>query len=386
MELLTPLFGNIWNAVFIAAAFVFALTIVVFFHELGHFLVARWCGVKVDAFSIGFGKEIFAFTDKHGTRWRVAWIPLGGYVKFMDDEGVASIPSREAVNNMSAEQRAGAFQLKPLWQRAAVVAAGPIANFLLAIVIFAVLAMSFGVTHMQARVDSVVPGTPAETAGFKPNDVVLEISGRKIDDFNELRHVVSTSAGRELTFVVDRGGEIITLTAAPMLKEMKDEIAGKHSRPVIGIKASTDKAYLTHELKGPIEAVVLGTEKTWDIITGTLAYVGDIFMQRQSAEQLGGVVRIADAAGKVASIGFIQLIHFTAFISVSIGLINLFPIPLLDGGHLMFYAIEAIRGRQLSEDTQEFFFRIGLAMILGLMLFGFYNDRGILAGWLSWSS
>ncbi|MEO1282498.1 MAG: RIP metalloprotease RseP [Pseudomonadota bacterium] len=386
MEFLAPLAGNLASALFIAASFLFALTVVVFIHELGHFQVARWCGVTIDTFSIGFGKEIAAFHDKHGTRWRIAWIPLGGYVKFMDDEGVASTPSHETVSNLTEEQRQGAFHLKPLWQRAAIVAAGPIANFILAILIFAGLAMSVGVTQMEARVASVAPGTPAEAAGFQPDDVVIEISGRKIDDFNELRHVVSTSASRELTFIVDRGGEIITLKAAPMLKEMNDEIAGKHSRPIIGIRADANVSKVTHEQKGPIEAVALGVEKTYDIITGTLSYVGDIFMQRQSAEQLGGVVRIADAAGKVASIGFIQLIHFTAFISVSIGLINLFPIPLLDGGHLVFYAVEAIRGKPLSDAAQEFSFRIGLAMILGLMVFGFWNDRGILAGWLSISS
>ncbi|MEO1206214.1 MAG: RIP metalloprotease RseP [Pseudomonadota bacterium] len=386
MEFLAPLAGNLSSGLFIAASFLFALTVVVFIHELGHFQVARWCGVSIDTFSIGFGKEIIAFHDKHGTRWRIAWIPLGGYVKFMDDEGVASTPSQETVANLTEEQRQGAFHLKPLWQRAAIVAAGPIANFILAILIFAGLAMSVGVTQMEARVAGVQPGTPAEAAGFKKDDVVIEISGRKIDDFNELRHVVSTSAGRELDFVVRRDGEIITIKAAPMLKELDDEIAGKHSRPIIGIRADANNSTVTHEVKGPIQALGLGVEKTYDIITGTLSYVGDIFMQRQSAEQLGGVVRIADVAGKVASIGFIQLIHFTAFISVSIGLINLFPIPLLDGGHLVFYAIEAIRGKPLSDAAQEFSFRIGLAMILGLMMFGFWNDRGILANWLSISS
>lgn len=386
MDFLAPLAGNLTSGLFIAVAFLFALTVVVFFHELGHFMVARWCGVSIETFSVGFGKEIFGFHDKHGTRWKFCWIPLGGYVKFMDDEGVASTPSKEAAAQMTDAERAGAFHLKPVWQRAAVVAAGPIANFILAIAIFTVLFMAVGVTQMEARVSKVTPGSPAETAGFQVDDVVKDIDGRKIDDFNELRHIVSSSAGRELTFIVERGGETITLKAKPFLKELDDEFAGKHTRPIIGIQANAESSKITHTRLGPIEAVGLGTEKTYDIIAGTLAYLGDVFAQRQSAEQIGGIVRIADAAGKVASIGFAELVFFTAFISVSIGLINLFPIPLLDGGHLVFYAVEALMGKPLSERVQEFSFRIGLAVILGLMMFGFWNDRGILANWLNWSS
>jgi regulator of sigma E protease len=383
MDLISALSNNLGSGILILVAFLFALTVVVFVHEMGHFLVARWCGVSVQAFSIGFGKEIFAFVDKHGTRWRVAWIPLGGYVKFMDDEGVASTPSKDAVDEMTQEQRAGAFHLKPVWQRAAVVAAGPIANFLLAIAIFAVLFSTLGVTKMEPRVAAVVENTPAAAAGFQAGDLVLSIDGREIDDFSTLRHVVSTAAGQSLEFVVDRGGEVLTLTVRPELREQNDQIAGKHTRPVIGIQASGQVSKITHERLDPVSAVALGSQKTWDIITGTLSYIGDIFMQRQSAEQIGGIVRIADVAGKVAAIGFPELVFFTAFISVSIGLINLFPIPLLDGGHLVFYAVEAIRGRPLSESVQEFSFRIGLALILCLMMFGFYNDRGILMRWFS---
>ncbi len=383
MDIVSLLTTNLGSALLIIVAFLFALTIVVFVHEMGHFLVARWCGVSVQAFSIGFGKEIYAFEDKHGTRWRIAWIPLGGYVKFMDDEGVASTPSKDAAASMTPEQRAGAFHLKPVWQRAAVVAAGPIANFLLAIFIFAVLFSTLGVTKMEPRIAAVVENTPAAAAGFQAGDLVLSINGREIDDFGTLRHVVSTGAERDLTFVVNRGGEILTLIVQPELREQDDQLAGKHTRPVIGIQASAEVSKITHERLNPVAAVSLGVEKTWDVITGTLTYIGDVFMQRQSAEQIGGIVRIADVAGKVAAIGFAELVFFTAFISVSIGLINLFPIPLLDGGHLVFYAIEAVRGKPLSENVQEYSFRIGLALILCLMMFGFYNDRGILMRWFS---
>jgi len=386
MDLISLFGDNLLSGITIILAFLFALTVVVFVHEMGHFLVARWCGVDVEAFSIGFGKELLAFTDNKGTRWRIAAIPLGGYVKFMDDEGVASTPSTEKVAHMSEDQRRGTFQLKPLWQRAAVVAAGPIANFLLAIAIFALLFMLVGITRMEPRVSKVVENTPAAAAGFEAGDLILEIDGRRIDDFGELRHMVSLAAGSELTFLVDRGGTPVTLVVQPEIREQEDQIAGKHSRPIIGIQASAEVSKITHERLGPLSAIAEGTEKTYDIITGTLTYIGDIFMQRQSAEQIGGIVRIADAAGKVAAIGFAELVFFTAFISVSIGLINLFPIPLLDGGHLVFYAIEAVRGKPLDENAQEISFRIGLAVILGLMLFGFYNDLGILARWFSWAS
>ncbi len=383
MEWLTQFGISASWVLLVVVAFVVLLTVVVFVHEMGHFLVARWCGVTVKAFSIGFGKEIFAFVDRHGTRWRVAWIPLGGYVKFMDDENAASVPSRDSLESLSDEERAGAFQLKPLWQRAAVVAAGPIANFLLAILIFAGLFMVHGVTKMEPRIAGLVEGMPAEKAGFKTGDLVREIDGREIDSFADIQQVVAVNVGRTLEFIVERGGQNIVLQAAPVLIERDDPIAGKHERPAIGIKGSTQVSTMVTNPVGPIEAVALGAERTWVIITTTLSFIGDVFAQRQSPDQIGGVVRIADVAGKVAAHGIVDLIFYTAFISVSIGLINLFPIPLLDGGHLMFYAFEAVLGRPLSENAQEIGFRVGLVLIIMLMAFGFYNDRGILANWLS---
>lgn len=382
---IASIFDSIINSLIFPLSFVFVLSIVVFFHELGHFLVARWCGVAVKAFSIGFGKEIWGFNDRHGTRWRLAWIPLGGYVKFLDDEGVASTPSADALRNMTTEERKGSFHLKPVWQRAAVVAAGPIANFILAIVIFAATFSIYGVTTLEPRIGQVVAGSPAERAGLKADDVVLKIDDTEIDDFSDLQRVVSMSPGRELEFVVKRGDEVKSLKITPNMKEVERPFAGKVMTPVIGVMSSSGAEHL-HRKVGLVEAVGLGVERTSSIITGTLGYVADVIRGRQSADQLGGPIRIADVSGQVAKFGFYALLQLVAVISVSVGLINLFPVPLLDGGHLLFYAIEAVRRKPLSERTQEIGFRIGLAIVLSLMIFATLNDLPILKKWLSWTS
>jgi regulator of sigma E protease len=383
MSSVSGLVGGVGGFLFFLLSFLFVLTVVVFFHELGHFLVARWCGVKVKAFSIGFGREICGFSDRHGTRWRLAWIPLGGYVKFMDDENAASVPSQEALQRMTPEERAGSFHGKPLWQRAAVVAAGPIANFLLSIAIFGSMFALLGVTTMEPRVGKVVPDSPAAAAGFQPGDLVLSIDGREIQDFGELQYIVSQSPGRALTFVIDRAGSELTLKAAPELRDHEDRIAGKHKRAMIGIQGSGETSKITHTRVGPGQAFTMGVQKTWDIAAGTLVYIGDVFAGRQTAEQVGGVIRIADASGQVAKLGPEYVVQFIAVISVSIGLINLFPIPLLDGGHLLFYGIEALRRKPLSERTQEIGFRIGLAVVLMLLVFATWNDRLIVWRWLT---
>lgn len=378
---ISSLLGSVSSFFFVMLSFLFVLTVVVFVHELGHFLVARWCGVKVKAFSIGFGREVLGFNDRYGTRWRVSWIPLGGYVKFMDDENAASAPSSQALARMSAEERAGSFHFKPLYQRAAVVAAGPIANFLLAIVIFAAMYTFVGVRITEPRVDEVVVGTPAEKAGFKAGDVILSIDGGKTESFNDVLRIVSANAGRELAFQIDRRGELLTLNVTPEGKEVSDNLGGTIRRGQIGIKRISGPGGTVFKKAEPIEALWLGVTETQFIITSTLQYLGDVVTGRQNADQLGGPLRIAHVSGEVARLGFEPLMHFIALISVSIGLINLFPIPLLDGGHLLFYAAEGVRGRPLSERTQEIGFRIGLAVVLMLMAFAFWNDRVIPALW-----
>jgi regulator of sigma E protease len=363
--------------------FVLVLTVVVFIHELGHFLVARWCGVAVRTFSIGFGQEIWGFHDRYGTRWRLAWIPLGGFVKFVDDENAASAPSREALERMSPEQRARAFQTKPLHYRAAIVAAGPIANFIAAIVLFAGLFSIVGVHVTAPRVDEVVPGSVAEQTGFQTGDVILRINGAPVESFSDMQRIVSSNAEQELTFEVNRHGEVVTLQAAPALKEITDRFGNKLRVGVIVIKRATQPEDWEFKRYDPITSVWLGIRETEFIITKTLGYVYNVIVGRESADQLGGPIRIAEVSGQVASAGIVPLVNLMGVLSVSIGLINLFPIPLLDGGHLLFYAFEAVRRRPLSERTQEIGFRIGLAVVLMLMMFATWNDLGIVRRWLS---
>lgn len=354
--------------------FLFVLSVVVFFHELGHFLVARWCGVRVLVFSIGFGPELIGFNDRHGTRWKVAAIPLGGYVKFFGDENAASVPDQAAIGSMSAAEARESFFHKSVGQRAAIVVAGPLANFILAIVIFAAVFMFFGKQITSARVDSVQPDSAAAAAGFRPGDLVVAIDGRPIESFSDMQRLVSASAGRTLEISVDRGGATTTLKAMPALREVKDAFGNVHRIGVLGISRSMAPGDVRTEKVPPLQAIALGFEETWFVVERTMSYLAGVVVGRESADQLGGPARIAQVAGQMASLGVMPIINLAAVLSVSIGLLNLFPIPLLDGGHLLFYAVEAIRGRPLSDRAQEVGFRIGLAIVLMLMIFATFND------------
>lgn len=360
--------------------FLFVLTIVVFFHELGHFLVARWCGVRVLTFSLGFGPELFGFNDRKGTRWKVSAIPLGGYVKFFGDESEASTPSSDALSKMTAAERDVSFHGKSVGARAAIVAAGPIANFLLAIVIFAALFTFFGKPNQSARVDTVQANSAAEKAGFKSGDVVVAIDGSAIENFTEMQRIVSTKAGQPLVFSVKRGDETVKLNGTPELREIKDSFGNTHKVGVLGITRATVPGDAVNQTVNPVSAVWLGVKETWFVAKSTVVYIGDVFTRRASADQVGGPIRIAQISGQVATLGLSPLIHLAAVLSVSIGLLNLFPVPLLDGGHLLFYAVEAVRGKPLSERSQELGFRVGLALVLMLMIFATYNDILHLAG------
>lgn len=381
MEFLEHLSGGLWRFLTVVPPFLFVLVIVVFIHELGHFLVARWCGVTVKAFSIGFGKEIFGFYDKHGTRWRFAWIPLGGYVKFLDDENSASVPSKDALDRMTPEERAGAFQNKPLASRAAIVAAGPIANFLLAIAIFTVSYTVMGMHVTVPRVDELIPDGAAAAAGFQVGDVITKIDGSPVETFNDMQRVVSGSADRELTFEVNRGGTPVTLKATPARRELIDRFGNKMKVGQIGIRRNATQHEWEYRRYGPVDAFVLGVKETFFIISRTLQFLQELVMGRESTDQLRGPIGIAEISGQVATLGIMPLLNLVALISVSIGLINLFPIPLLDGGHLLFYGIEAIKGKPLSERTQEISFRIGMAIVLTLTVFVTWKD--IVRSWLS---
>ncbi len=353
-----------------ALSFLIALSIIVFIHEYGHFKTARIFGTKVETFAIGFGKEIFGFYDRYGTRWKIGWMPLGGYVKFLGDANAASLPDRKAGAGSGSPDE---FHNKPVWQRALVVAAGPIANFLLAIFIFTMTNMFVGVPVSEPRVFEVIPGSAAEEAGFKPGDTIKSINGSAISSFADLQDIVRTRGGDTLTIVFDRDGTQMAVNATPKVSEDKDQFGNQIRYGLLGIKQDPN-AMAVLESQGPVDAFVGGVNRTWSIIEMTLRYVGKIIIGQESTNQLGGIGSIAQAAGNAASLGLVSYLAIIGFLSVSIGLINLFPIPMLDGGHLVYYAIEAVRGKPLGPNAQEWGFRIGFAFVMGLMLLGNWND------------
>lgn len=353
--------------------FLFVLTVVVFVHEMGHFLAGRLFSVGVKSFSIGFGPELLAFVDRRGTRWRFAAIPLGGYVKFAGDANGASAPDHAALAAMTPQERAESFHLKPVWQRAIIVAAGPIANFVLAVAIFTGSIYWMGRHVQMPRVDNVQAGSAAERAGFRQGDLVLSIDGRRVESFSDIQRQVVGRAGERLIVVVERAGQEVTLQPVPDLREF-DTALGKQRIGLLGLTASRDPGDLRHEHYGLGKSFTLGVNETWYVVERTASYVSKLVVGRESADQLSGPIRIAQASGYVASVGFEALLGLTALLSVSIGLINLAPVPLLDGGHLLYYAIEAARGRPLSERAQEYGFRIGMAFVIMLMLVATWND------------
>jgi regulator of sigma E protease len=361
--------GGLSTFYYLVVPFLFVLTVVVFVHELGHFLIARWCGVRVLVFSVGFGRELVGFTDRHGTRWKIAAVPLGGYVKFFGDENVASVPDRASVAAMSDAERNESFFHQPLAKRAAIVAAGPIANFILAIAIFAAVFAAYGRPDNVARVDAVEANSAAAAAGFRPGDVVVAIDDRPIRTFTEMQRVVRAHPDQKIQIEIERDGRFLTVSAVPTLKEVPDNFGKIHRFGILGIQGPRDRIKV-----GPVEAVGYGAQETWSIVDETFSYLYRMVTGRESADQLGGPVGIALMSGEAAKLGFDVLIRWVAAISVSIGLLNLFPIPLLDGGHLLFYGLEGLRGRPLSERTQEIGFRIGFAIVLMLLVFATYND------------
>ena len=353
--------------------FIIAITVIVFVHEYGHFQVARWCGVKIEAFSIGFGKEIFGWVDRHGTRWKLCWLPLGGYVRFEGDANAASFP--DASTDVS-KRSAGNFHGKAVWQRAAIAAAGPIANFLLAIFIFAAAYSFVGVPYSEPRIDEIMQGSAAEQAGIKVGDYIRRVDGRETKSFASVQEAVWMRAGDVLPITIDRAGGLMELSLTPRVQEMPDGFGGKIKVGLLGVRhnpASDKPLYETYSVP---QAVVKGTERTWQIIATTGRYIGKLFTGDQSIQQIGGPIAMAKGAGETASNGLLSFASFVALLSVSIGLINLFPVPMLDGGHLVYYALEAIRGKPLTAGAQEWGFRIGFSFVVMLMLIGFVNDIG----------
>ena len=349
--------------------FLVVLTPIVFVHEFGHFWVARRTGVRVEVFSIGFGREIVGFTDKAGTRWKFSLIPFGGYVKMFGQSDMG--PDDEGGPDITEADKADSFHYKGLGQKAAVVAAGPIANFIFAILVFAVMFATVGQPFTPARISRVVEGSVAEAAGVRPDDVFVEVQGRTIQRFEEVQQLVRLHPNIEIELVVERGGERVALLVTPEERIVKDNQGNDLSIGILGVIRDGRPEFKRHN---PLAATWQAFRETGRLVSVTFTALGQMVAGERSAAELGGPVRIAQMSGDAASAGITTLLIFAAFLSINLGLINLFPIPLLDGGHLLFYAYEAVFRRPLGPRAQDIGLKIGLALVLGLMVFATLND------------
>ena len=355
--------------------FIILITIVVFIHEYGHYYFAKRYGVGVTDFSIGFGRELFGFSDKSGTRWKFCLIPLGGYVKFFGDRNVFSESEQaEILNKYSTADKNKLFITKPLYQRSLVVAGGPFANFLLAIVIFSFIYMFSGKDFTPAKIQEVQENSPAFISGLKKEDIILSINNNKVKSILEVSTYINASTSDQINLIVLRNGQEMNFLVKPKTVDSQDSLGNQAKKKIIGIKIAPLNNEFNRERLGPSKALFYAVKETWFVTKTSLNYIFSMFTGKADTSQLGGPIRIAKITGQVAEYGFIAFLSITAYISISLGLINLFPIPLLDGGHLMFYAFEKILGRPLKQRTQEGFFRIGLFLLFSLMFFTTFND------------
>lgn len=388
--------GLLQSSLFYILPILVILGLVVTVHEGGHFLAAKWLGTAIERFSIGFGRSILAWRDRSGVEWRIGWLPLGGYVKFAGDENAASVPDNAALETIRDQivAREGAaaltryFHFKPLWQRAVIVAAGPAANFVLAIVIFAGLLMAFGDVVAPVRVDGVRAGSPAAQAGFQPGDVMVKAAGERLKNFGDLQNVVFLRSGTPIRFVVERGGRELELVATPQRGVIVDRMGREHRLGVLGVEHRARPEEMRIQRYGPLQALAGGAERTWDVVATTVRYLGRMFAGRETADQLSGPLGMAQLSGDITkqtarvspSLGSLALnisttlLELAASISVGIGFLNLMPVPVLDGGHLLFYGYEAVARRPLTAKVQAAGYRVGLALVLGLMIFATWND------------
>ncbi len=394
-------------------SFILLLSLIVFVHEYGHFAAARALGVRVDVFSIGFGKVLARWRDRHGTEWRISLLPLGGFVKFFGDAGPASNPSEEIAAEQDApattqfpkpgqegelarrltpEERKVCFHFKPVWARSIIVAAGPFANFVLAIAIFWGLIMTFGDGVIEPRIGAVSPGSAAEAAGFLPGDVIVAADGRKVSSFEDLMTVTRLGAGDEIAFTVTRAGETVVLVATPRREVVEDAFGNKATGGLLGL-APDREAFKTVK-RGPIEALGIAVDRCWGVIASTTKFLGRLIAGREDASNLGGPLKMAQYAGQAMTAGFSSddnalnsrtiwerlkvslatFVNLAALVSVSIGFLNLLPVPVLDGGHLMYYAYEAAAGKPLGVRAQAIGFRVGIVLLASFMLFVTWND------------
>jgi regulator of sigma E protease len=355
-----------------AIPFLVVLSILVFVHELGHYLVARFCGVRVEMFSIGFGKELFGFRDSHGTRWKICLIPLGGYVQMYGDaDPTSSTQKTEEMVQLTDAQKSMAFYYKPVWQRALIVAAGPAINFLYAIIVMSVLFSVQGQIVSPAEVGGLVEKGPADKAGFQIGDKVISINGRRIERFQELQREVNINLGASMNVIVERKGEEVTLKVSPEVIEQKDNFGFRHMIGRLGIVSTPKTEIKKHDVGS---AIIASFTETWSMSVSTLKAMGQMITGTRNADELGGVIRIGAYAKEFSDAGLLSLLMFSALISVNLGLINLFPIPLLDGGHLVFYAYEAVFGKQMPEKVRTAALRVGYVLVVTLMVYATLND------------
>lgn len=354
--------------------FLAVLTVIVFVHEMGHYLVARWNGVAIATFSVGFGRELVGWTDRSGTRWRISMIPLGGYVRFVGDMNAASVPDPEAIKSLSKEQAAQLFFNKSVWQRIAVVVAGPAANVIFTFLVLYALLLGYGRYTLPAVIEDVGQGGIAAEAGLLPGDQVLVVDGYQVRGFGDFQRLVATSPERPVTVIVDRLGQEMTFVMTPQVAEITDRFGNVHRVGRIGVSRQSSPDDITLYRPGPLEAVDMTFEEINFIISRTAAFLGDFFVGRGDIEQLGGPIKVAKISGEVATLGIVALINLTALLSLNIGIFNLLPIPMLDGGHLLYYLYEAVRGKPLSMRIQEIGFRFGLIIVLSLTVFTLVND------------
>ena len=358
------------------ASFLLVIGPLIFVHELGHYLVGRWCGVKAETFSIGFGREIAGWTDRRGTRWKLGWLPLGGYVKFAGDMNPASQPSPEWLA-LPAEERNRTFQAKPVWQRFLIVAAGPVTNFIVAILIFTGFLMALGEPRTPAVVGMVEPGSAAEASGLRPGDRILAIDGKSVDRFEDIARHVVMRPGEEMRIRFARGETVAEVRATPQAKVDRDRFGNEFRRGLLGVGNPNPVI----EDVGVGQALGGAVRMTWNVVTTTVEGLGQIITGRRSVQELGGPLKIAKFSGEQASLGWIAFVWFLAVISINLGFINLLPIPMLDGGHLLLYTLEGVRRKPLRPEAQEWAFRTGLAALLALMVFVTFNDLASFGLW-----
>ena len=387
------LFSFIWEYVI---PFLLVLSVLIFVHELGHFMVARWAGVKVEVFSIGFGGELYGFEDRHGTRWRISAVPLGGYVKMFGEGDIVTGVDDTEDRPMTSDEKKVSFHHKPLSKRVAIVSAGPLANFIFAIILFAFMSAALGLPKPYAVIGEVMDSSAAEESGFVAGDAITAINGNPIQWFEELSKIVAVNANNKLVFTVERDGKVISINATPRTISMKEfgkklgteegddkesssreaEDDGIHeevkSRGLLGVRPHPE--FVEQVRTDPFTAVWVGVKQTYMISARILGVVGEMISGERSAKELGGVISIAQYSGEAVQNGAITILTFMAALSINLGLINLFPVPMLDGGHLVYYIFEALRGRPLSQRIQEYGFRFGMILVLLLMIFATWND------------